>query len=863
MSSHYAGRSAMRKLILTALAIFPLSPLAAEPVTSSDVEVEKRVESLLGQMTLEEKIDLLGGVPLFSIRGVPRLGVPQMTAADGPFGVRNFTRTNVIAGGIALAATWNTDLAQHVGTQLGRDARSRGVHFYLAPGVNIYRSPLNGRNFEYFGEDPYLASRLAVAVIDGVQSQGVAATIKHYLGNNSEYARTTTDSVIDERTAREIYLPAFEAAVKTANVGAVMDAYNLVDGEHMTQNHHFNVDVLKHEWGFKGVLMSDWDATHDSLATATGGLDLEMPSGRYLNRTALEPLVRDGKVTTASIDDKVRRILRTAVRFHWLDRAQLDTSISPYNNPGRGAALQTALEGIVLLKNANGVLPLDKSRIRSIAVVGPNAYPAAPHGGGSATVAPFHATSLLQGLSDELGTDIELNYSRGIPDLHRFAVATQFTTSAGGERPGLQVEAFNNMDLAGAPASTRVDRHIDQGVPLDLTALASGDRELDLAALGSKRLTSSRWTGYYTPAQPGDHDLFVQLGGFGKGLGYRLYVDEKIIADRRSAKTAPVEAFRLELDVRPHKVVLEHRGEAGGLDGPLPFVRLGIVRKGNWVDAAAERFAAQSDTVIVAVGFDSASEAEDWDRTFQLPPGQDELIRRICAINKRCIVTVTAGGGVGTSDWLEHVPGFLGQEGGTALAKVLFGSVNPSGHLPATFERRWEDNPVHDSYYPEPGTNRVRYKEGVFVGYRGYEARGIKPEFPFGYGLSYTSFEYADLAVRPSGASSATLFEVSFTVKNTGARAGAVVPQVYVAAPRTSVPRPPKELKGFAKITLGPGESRQVVLPLDVRSLAFYDVTTGRWRAEAGAYQVLVGDSTEQIALRKEVTLAHSITAGK
>jgi beta-glucosidase len=856
----------MRRLILATLAVLPAPGFAAQSAASADLEVERRVESVLTQMTLEEKIDLLGGVHMFGVRGVPRLGMPAMTAADGPFGVRNFTRANVIAGGIALAATWDTELAQRVGNEMGRDARSRGVHFYLAPGVNIYRSPLNGRNFEYLGEDPYLAAHIAAPFVEGVQSQGVAATIKHFFGNNSEYARHTTDSVIDERTAREIYLPAFEAAVKTANVAAVMDSYNLLNGEHMTQNRHFNVEVLKHEWGFKGVLMSDWDATYDALAAANGGLDLEMPSGKYFNRTALVPLVTNGKISPAVLDDKVRRMLRAAARFGWLDRAQLDASIPRYNPQGRATALQTALEGIVLLKNSNGILPFDRTRIRSIAVIGPNAYPAVPLGGGSVTVVPFHATSLLEGLSDELGTDVDVQYSRGIADLHHIAAATKFSTAADGNRPGLQVEVFDNMELAGTPAGTRVDRHIDQGTPLDLTALASGDRELDLAALSSMRQTSIRWTGYYTPDQAGAHDLFVQVSGFGHGIGYRLYVDDKLVADRWTRKTAPLEATRLALELRPHKLVLEHRAEAGGLDGPLPFVRLGIVREGDWIDAAAAQVAAQADAVIVAVGFDAATEAEDWDRTFQLPPGQDEMIRRICNVNQHCVVVVTSGGAVDMTGWIESAPGllqswYLGQEGGTALAKVLFGSVNPSGHLPATFERRWEDNPVHDSYYPEPGTNRVQYKEGVFVGYRGYEQRGIKPQFPFGYGLSYTSFDYGDLALQPSSGSSATLYEASFTVKNTGMRAGSAVPQLYIGAAKARVPRPPKELKGFAKISLQPGESRRVVLPLDMRSFAYYDVASKRWRAEAGNYQVLIGESTEQIALKGAVTLPHSMLA--
>lgn len=854
----------MKKLCVIGALLIVMTP----PASAQSAGVEQRVESILRQMTAEEKIGLIGGAGgLFDIRGVPRLNVPSMTAADGPFGVRNFTRTNVYAGGIALAASWNIDLVQRIGTQLGRDARSRGVHFYLAPGVNIYRAPQNGRNFEYYGEDPYLAGHTAAALISGVQSQGVAATVKHYLGNNSEFARHTTDVIVDERTAREIYLPAFETAVKSGHVAAVMDSYNLVNGEHMTENRRFNVEILKQEWGFSGVLMSDWDATYSTAAAANGGLDLEMPSSKYFNTASLMPLLRGGQVSQPALDDKVRRILRTAVQLGWLDRPQLDTAISRSDVAGRALALQGALEGIVLLKNTDGVLPLDPHKIHSLAIVGPNAYPAVLMGGGSSTVVPFQATSLLEGLSAESNNEVEIRYARGIAQYQRFARGTKWTTSAGGEHPGIQVQEFDNLDLTGAPARTRVERYVDQGEPLDLTALASGDRPLDLAAFGAVRPTSARFTGYFTPSSPGEHDLFVQVGGFDKDIGYRAYVDDKLVIDGWAWKKAALASVKLTLDRGAHKIVLEHRAGAGGLDGRVPFVRLGLVPKGGWVDAAAEQFAAGADAAIVAVGFDYASEAEAWDRTFELPPGQDELLRKICAANKRCIVVVTSGGGFDTTAWLERAPALVqawypGQDGGAAVAKILFGAANPSGHLPATFERQWQDNPVHDSYYPEAGTNQVRYKEGVFVGYRGYEARNIKPQFPFGFGLSYTSFEYRDLQLRKTSTAN-SLYEAVFSVKNVGSRAGAVVPQLYVSAPKSSVPRPQKELKGFTKLVLQPGESREVALPLDARSFAYFDAAGKRWRADSGNYRVLIGDSTEQIALSGAIRLEHAIAAGK
>jgi beta-glucosidase len=523
-------------------------------------------------------------------------------------------------------------------------------------------------------------------------------------------------------------------------------------------------------------------------------------------------------------------------------------------------ALQTAQEAIVLLKN-EGVLPLDRTQLRSIAVIGPNAYPAPYAGGGSAKLAPWYATSLLEGLSHE-APELQIEYARGIADLGHLAVATLFTTEPGGGRPGLEVEVFASLDFSGS-MTTRVDPNINQGVPPDLTALVSGDRPLDPNMFTPVRDISSRWTGYYTPGEEGAYDVFVQVDSIAPTTGYRLYLDDTLVADHWTRSTALLQTVRVSMDVRPHKVVLEYRGNVGGLLGSVPFVRLGIVRISDWVDATAKQFAARADAAIVAVGFDSTTEAEGSDRSFQLPAGQDELIRQICAMQKRCIVIATSGGAFDMNGWLDEVPGlvqswYLGQEGGTALARMLLGTVNPSGRLPATFESRWEDNPAYTNYYPKPGTNSVPYAEGIFVGYRGFEAFGTKPQFPFGYGLSYTTFEYQDLRLLPRHHPSEVLYDASFWVTNSGTRTGALVAQLYIAPPAGSQ-RPPKELKGFAKITLQPGESRKITLPLNARAFSRYDTASG-WRADAGAYEVLVGDSTDQISLQKEVTLPRAIS---
>jgi len=830
-------------LLLIASVAFAQAPLPASP------EIEQKVNAVLSKMTLEQKIDLLGGINIFDVRGFPDLGLPLLHTADGPIGVRNDGPATTMAGGIGLAATWDPALAKQVGIQIGRDARAKGKHFHLGPGVNIYRSPLNGRNFEYLGEDPFLGSRIVVGYIQGVQSQGVASTVKHYMGNNSEFDRHGTDSVIDERTMREIYLPIFEAAVKEANVAAIMDSYNLTNGEHMTQNSRMNNDIVKKEWRFQGVIMSDWDATYDTVGAANGGLDLEMPSGKFFNREKLLPAIKAGQVSEDTINDKVRRILRIEFEFSWPDRDQQDVSIPRLNQEGRQVALQAAREGMVLLKNDGSLLPLSKN-IKTIAVIGPGAYPAVPVGGGSAQVVPFNSVSMLEGLSNRLGTSAAVTSTRGLMTVGHAAIATNFQREATNGQPGLKLETFNNEDLSGTPAKTGVGSHVSLGQPFDITAI---DFDEIFSALISSQSTSERWTGYYVPKTAGTFDIFVQQGGFAPS-GFRMYLDGKLLFDNWSDQKFVLAQARVTLDGKPHKVVFEHHTSPGF---GAPFIRMGIVSQDAWVDPMAEELAAKADAVVVAVGFNPESEAEGWDRTFQLPPGQNELIQRIAAKNKNTIVVITSGGGVDMTSWIDKVPGVVeawypGQEGGTALAEILTGDVNPSGHLPATFERRWEDNPTHDSYYPAAGTNKVPYKEGVFVGYRGYEHNKTKPLFPFGYGLSYTTFKYSNLVADEHG--------VSFDVTNTGSRAGDAVPEVYIAPEQSSVPRPPKELKGFARITLQPSETRTVKIPLNTLSFAYYDTVGKQWKAEKGGYEVLVGSSAAQIEFTGKITLAQDAT---
>jgi beta-glucosidase len=808
-------------------------------VAPSKIDVEKRVDSILGKMTLEEKIEIIGGINDFNTRPISRLGIPALRMSDGPMGVHDYGLTTAYPAGITLAASWDADLAQRAGMALAKDARARGVHFILGPGMNIYRAPMNGRNFEYFGEDPFLASRMAVSVIKGIQGQRVIATAKHFAGNNSEFARMTLSSDLDERTLREIYLPAFEASLKEAHAGAVMDGYNLVNGVYMTQNNPLNNEILKKEWGFDGILMSDWGATHDGVAAANSGLDLEMPSPTFMNAETLLPAIKSGKISVATLDDKVRRILRKAIEFGFFDQPQTDTDIPLYSQEGRQVALEEARSGMVLLKNAGNLLPLDESKLKAIAVIGPDAYPAVPGGGGSSESKPFNAVSFLEGISNHVGTRATVLYAVDIPPLDEVFDSSEFVTAPGGDS-GLKGEYFANEELKGPPALVRTDKHVhfDWG-----EGSFAPNQPVDHFAV--------RWTGYFVPKKSGDYKFYTSADD-----GVRLYIGDDTVIDDWQRHSQTMDTYARHLDAgQAYKIRLEYFEAVGSA-----IVGFGLTSADASIGRETKALAAKADAVIICVGFDPKTEGEGFDRTFQLPGGQDELIRQISAVNKNTIVVLTAGGNLDMTAWIDNVPAILhvwypGQEGGTALAQIVFGDYSPSGKLPVSFERRWEDNPTFHSYYPAKGESRVQYSESVFLGYRYYDRSETKPLFAFGYGLSYTTFAYSNLSVTPQTGSLNEPVTVSFDVRNAGHRPGAEVAELYVGDSHASVPRPVKELKGFAKVNLKPGESKRVTLTLDRRAFSFYDVKKKDWSAEPGDFTILVGGSSDNIQLRGKFAL--------
>ncbi|MGA2752969.1 MAG: glycoside hydrolase family 3 C-terminal domain-containing protein [Terracidiphilus sp.] len=696
-------------LFFTVLVLGGRSVSAQAPAPDSPA-IEAQAHAMIAKLTLEQKIELLGGIKEMFTRPMPSIGLPQFKMSDASLGVRTWGPTTAYAGGVALAASWDPELARKIGESLGRDARARSVNFLLGPGVNIARSPLSGRNFEYLSEDPFLNAALVVPYIEGVQSEGVVATVKHFALNDQEFNRHNANVDIDERSMREIYLPAFEAAVTKAHVDAVMDSYNLVNGVHSTQNDFLNLKLLKGEWGFQGVLMSDWDATYDGVAAVNNGLDLEMPSPKFMNAKNLIPAVQNGQVKEATIDEHLLRLFRTELRYGFTDRPQFDPADSTYSVTDRAVALQGALESITLLKNQGNLLPLDLAKVKSIAIIGPDAYPAVAGGGGSSEARAFEPVSILTGIANLLGPNAHVFYSDGMPD--------------------------------------------------------SPD-------------------------------------------------EKKAIAD--------------------------------------------------------------ADVVVVAVGFDPKTEHEGADRTFSLPPGQDALIEEAAAANPRTIVTLTAGGGVDTSRWLDKVPVLLhtwypGQEGGTAVAQILFGQHNPEGKLPVSFDRSWDENPSSKWYYGDPKDNttlhtigedgkpldytieHIKYGDKLMVGYRYWTTTGKHPLFPFGFGLSYTTFKFSMLDVPASAASGSTV-NVSFDVTNAGSVAGAEVAQLYVSDPSAQVDRPERELKGFAKVRLDPGETRHVTISLDARAFSYWDGPAHRWIIDPGKFIIRVGDSSENTPLTADIDL--------
>lgn len=713
----------------------PVSPAEA-PYRNPKLSAEKRATDLLSHMTLEEKATLLSGSGWMESAPIPRLSIPSIKMADGPMGVRSWLGSSAITSatdaavkiestsfpsGIAMAATWDTDLVQREGQAIAQEVKALGRDMILGPTVNINRQPLWGRNFEGYGEDPFLSGRLGVAYIHGVQSQGVIPSVKHFAANNEEYERHRIDAIIDERTLREIYLPAFQTAVQDGGVWNVMSAYNKVNGVHCAENEQLLHDILQKEFGFKGFVVSDWGSTYSTAPTVNAGMDIEMPGGPPMQRWLANPRtqqsgngagwltadkvlaeVKAGRITEATLDDNVGRILRVIFLSGIFDH--------PHTSGGevdtleqQTVARQGATEGIVLLKNDGGLLPLDPSKIHSIAVIGPNAAIARTGGGGSSLVRPKYSIAPLDGIRRRAGSSVKVTYALGV---------------------GMEGEN---------PANDTADSRT------------------------------------------------------------------KLLKEATEAAT-------------------------------------------------------KADLAVVVVGRYSGLEGEGFDvKTMDLPAGQDDLIEAIEKVNPRTVVVLNTGNPVTMARWISQTPALLdlwydGQETGNALASILFGDANPSGKLPASFPKRLEDSPAYGHY---PGNDlKVEYAEGIYVGYRYFDSKNVEPQFPFGFGLSYTTFAYSDLEATQSTTSGDQLVDVTMQIRNTGSRPGAEVVELYVHDGHSKIDRPAHELKGFKRVELKPDQSQTLRFTLDRAAFSYWDPATHAWTADDGEFEIQIGASSRDIRLR-------------
>jgi beta-glucosidase len=792
---------------------------------------EKRADDLLPRLTLDEKIGLLSGDhDGFSTKAIDRLGVPKLMMSDGPQGVRNYGPACSLPSGAALASTWDVALARQYGNAIGLEARARGVHIMLGPAMNICRVAVDGRNFEYYGEDPFLAGMIASGDVQGIQSQEVISTIKHFACNNEEWDRDSVDVVVDDRTLHEIYLPAFRRCVQEAGARAVMCAYNRVDGVWCSDSDALQNQILKGQWGFKGFVMSDWGATHN-VSDLPHGLDLEMPRGEIFTPENCKAALADGRWKPADIDHAVRRFLVTAFAMHFFDRPQKRADLPLESPASNQVALDVARSAIVLLKNEKEALPLDRTKIRTIAVYGRFAKDSPTHGGGSGGVDGLHPVSYLDGIRAAAGTRVKVQYvETPAPDPSIFPVmACAFLPD--GKTPGLQL--ITQVEPNGNDKPAPVES-VQSGVNL------SWDDAHRPPGLPRGRRGSLEWKGVLIAPADGNWEL-VQ-----NGANVKIGTPPPQYHDGHPEQWQPGDGVRLKKgEAVPISVAVDIDGGGSG------NIQVGL-RPVPAFDLTAAR---EADAVIVCVGRETS---EGSDSFFEEPLVDDELIKAVAAVNPRTIVFNTSGAGLDMAGWVDRVPAllhasFLGQQAGTALGEVIFGDVNPSGHLPMTFDRSLSDN-LAMTHYPidevEPsGLPRVHYAEGLYVGYRGYDKTGKAPLFSFGQGLSYTHFTYANLHVKKD--ENGALASVNVT--NDGKRAGAEVVQIYIGQPGASVERPLRELKGFDKVMLKPGETRQVEIELPRDAFAYWNSAGKKWSVAPGRFAIQAGASERDIRLTTEL----------
>ena len=808
------------------------------------------IEQLISEMTQDEKISLLAGADLWHTVAIPRLGISAIRVTDGPNGARgaqgNMGPTSAcFPVGMALGATWNTALVEKVGEALADEVKAKGSHILLAPTVNIHRTPIAGRNFECFSEDPYHSGKMATAYINGIQNNGAGACIKHYVCNDQEFERNSISSEVEERPLREIYLEPFRLAIRDAKPWSVMSSYNKVRGTFASENDYTLLTILKNEWGFEGFVMSDWFGTY-TPAVPGGGLDLEMPGpGRWMSAEHVRAALDKGELSLDGLDDKVRRILHIVELAGAFENPELPAERADDKPQHRAIIREAAREAIVLLVNRENALPLDIQKTPTIAVIGELARWPNIMGGGSSQVTPHYIISPLEGIRSHIGNRAKVEYEIGCR-VHKSLPVPELENLASEDgQPGLTIRIFDNLDFSGKPAYEAVTDRFNFGW-----------FDASVPNVTQERFCV-RMTGTFTTTEAGLHTFGITSVGQSK-----LLLDGEIAIDNWNSNSPNIEkTVQKELLVGQKVAVqIDFRWEGNRIWRSLRFSHLAPISSDLIADAV--ELAKHADVAIVIAGLTAEWEAEGFDRiNMDLPGAQNELIEKVAAANPNTIVVLNAASAL-SMPWIDKVAAVVeqwynSQECGNALADVLFGDTNPSGKLPTTFPVRLEDNPAYINY---PGENgKVNYGEGLFVGYRYYDKKKVEPLFPYGYGLSYTTFTYGNLKLNAAQFTAESGLEVSFDVTNIGPRTGKEIVQLYVRDVRSALVRPEKELKAFAKLELTPGETKTISFHLDQEAFWYYNpaASSGRggWVAEPGEFDILVGASSRDIRLSATVSL--------
>jgi beta-glucosidase len=821
----------------------------------SDSAVTQKVDSLLQQLTLKEKIRLLGGTG-FTTKPIPRLGIPALKMVDGPLGVRSSEikkkphwPATAFPSGTAIAASWDTSLVYKEAEAIGTEMRGEGQDVILGPNVNIARNPKAGRTFEGFGEDPFLTSRMGVNYIKGLQSQGVAATVKHFVVYTEEYHRMKIDSKVKPLALHEIYFPAFKAAIQQAHTLALMSSYNKVNGDYVSDSHYLLTQILRKKWGYKNLVMSDWGGVYDTMPAETSGVDLEMPTGKYFNDSTITPLLKAGKVSKKHINQQVRHILRVIVSLNLINHPHKKDSTLVDNASQRKLARKAVREGIVLLKNTNHLLPLDLSKIDTLLVTGP----AAKHvmrGGGSSLVPQPDQVSPWEALKKRIGDKVDLKYVPGvITNMQTPALSgDQLHTSFHGGQNGLKAEYFTNNKFQGKPAIIRVDTVVHfggNGIPVKSIKNSFPKAKADSLFKLFKKGFSMRWTGSVSAPKTGDYDISVADNN-----GMRFFFNGKQVMQEKTRYGIASNHYKVHLKAgKKYPIRLEYYFRGSGMN-----IKLGMHPSNKELIQKAAKAAKSSDLALVFVGFNQNEVSEGHDiKSLKLPDGQGKLIEAVAKANSKTVVSLSAGMPVVMEPWNKQAGALLdawfgGEETGNALVDVLTGKYNPAGKLPLTFPKRWKDSPAAKTYKKNDGV--AVHQEGIYVGYRYFDEHHVNPEYPFGYGLSYTTFSFSDIKAQKQD----SVVDVTFTIKNTGSRAGHEVAQLYIHKENSAVKRAPHALKGFARVKLSKGQSKTVHINVPRQRFAYYNLDQKKWMVEPGSYTILVGPSSRKLPLKTTIS---------